>query len=139
MADGRQAVCLSKTGDLDIVNYAGKKRSVVSSGSLKTEFFTAEKPFEVDNHEAVSVTGCTQYLAVAKHEVSSSTNAVALLDRKGRFMSMASDCGIFQSYNRRNPIHRMEFCVWSRCVFLVAQNLKSAVSLYAVNSKRTAV
>ena len=54
-------------------------------------------------------------------------------------MSMASDGGDVQSYSLGNPIHRMEFCVTKRIVFLVAQNLFSAVSLYAVNSKRTAM
>ena len=138
-ADKKQVVCLNKIGVLDIVNYAGKYRAVVSTRSLIKEIFTADRPFQESHHETVSVTGCTQFLAVAKYERSSYIGTVALMDRKGRFMSMASDSGIVQRYAMGNPIHRMEFCLSKRSVFLVAQNLFSAVSLFAVNSKSMSV
>ena len=113
---------------------------MIPNGSLKEIFFTTESPFLDNCHEAISVTGCTQYLAISKHNIDTCISTIALLNRQGRFLSQVSDSGVIQKQQwRGNPIHRMEFCSLKKCVFIVAQNLFSAVSLYVVNPKKTAV
>ena len=54
-------------------------------------------------------------------------------------MSQTSDRRVLQLRTGGNPIHRMEFCIVKKCVLLVAQNLFSVVSLFAVNPKKKAV
>ena len=112
---------------------------MTSNGSLKEIFFTKKTRFQAKYHGAISVTGCTRYLAVSKHEANTCISTIALLDRQGRFMSQASDSGVLQQRWRGNPLHRMEFWSVKKCVLLVAQNLYSVISLYAVNPKKIAV
>ena len=123
-ADENQVVWLNMKGNLDIVSYSTcNKKALTSNGSLKEIFFTFENLFRNKYNEAVSITGCTRYLAVSKHDTNSCISTIALLDRQGRFMSRVSDSGVLQLGWRDNPIHRMEFWSVKKCVLLVAQNL----------------
>ena len=137
-ADDRQLACLSDRGDLDLVAYKAKSLTVKSVNDLKQEFFRADKQFEAANHEAVSITGCAQYLAVAKSCISECTNTVALLNRNGKLLSTSNDNGYSKPLPRKTPIHNMQFIIVKHRIYLVTQNLFSFVSLYLINPKSKA-
>ena len=122
-ADDRQLACLTDRGDLDLVDYRAKLHTVKSVNDLKQAFFRADKQFEAANHEAVSITGIAQYLAVAKSCISECTNTVALLNRNGKLLSTSNDNGYSKPLPRKTPIHNMQFIVLKHRIYLVAQNL----------------
>ena len=137
-ADDRQLACLSDRGDLDLVDYRAKSHTVNSVNDLKQVLFPPDKQFYAANHEAVSITGCTQYLAVAKSCISECSNTVALLNRNGKLLSTSNDNGYSKPLPRKTPIHNMQFIVLKHRIYLVAQNLFTFVSLFLINPKSQA-
>ena len=88
--------------------------------------------------EAVTLTGCSQYLAVASFIFKHKSTTVSLLTRDGKFMSKATDSGNPKFEGGHNTTHRMEFSLYGRRLYLIAQSLFTYVNLYVVNDKRQA-
>ena len=137
-ADDRQFACLTDRGDLNLVDYKAKPHTVKSVNDLRQVLFPSDRPFKANNHESVSITGCTQYLAVAKSCIKECTSTVALLNRNGIVLSTSHDNSHYKSIARNAPIHNMQFIVLKRRIFLVAQNLYSVVRLFLINPKNKA-
>ena len=136
-ADCQYLVCLSKDGKLDILRHRGKNSRAICSEEISKRAF-ADTPFAVGKNVAIALTGCTQYLAVVTYNHESKTNSTFLLDRRGKVKSKATDMAQAISLSGPNPVHRMEFTVHEKCIYLVAQNLFSFLNLYLVNPLRTA-
>ena len=134
-ADLSDLVCLSISGDLDIIKYSHQHCRVTKSSKLKVAAFPADRPFEVNNYEAVALTGCTRYLAAATCFRRDFTIRLYLMNRSGRILAIDTDRANAKFPSGPNPIHRMEFCVSKTRIFIVTQNLFSFVSLYLVNPK----
>ena len=130
-ADQSDLVCLSMSGDLDIVKYTLKECLVIKSSYFKEAAFPTNRKFEERQHEAVALTGCTRYLAATTFFEVEFTSRLYLIDRSGKLLGMDSDRANARSGS--NPVHRMEFCVSKKRIFIVIQNLFSFVSLYLVN------
>ena len=105
---------------------------------LFRSLFHESSPFATKITEAVAITGCSQYLAVASFSNIDKTSTICLLDRQGRFMSRTTDEGKLVFLDASNTIHRMEFTVFKRHVYLVALSLFTFVSLYLINPRRKA-
>ena len=130
-------VCLSVKGQLEIVRYTSTSKSPRCI-ELKDHLFHKSSPFATKITEAVAITGCSQYLAVASFSNIDKTSTICLLDRKGRFMSRTTDEGKPVFLGGPNTIHRMEFTVFEKHVYLVALNLFTFVSLYLINPRSRA-
>ena len=61
-----------------------------------------------------------------------------LLDRRGKVLSKATDQAKAESPSGPSPVHRMEFSIESKSLYILAQNLFSFASLYLINPKRKA-
>ena len=132
-ADPKDLVCLSMTGDLEIVKYRLKHSRVNKSSQFKEAAFPMDRQFEAKQHEAVALTGCTQYLAAATYCYRDFTNRIYLMNRLGRLLGMDNDQANAKSPSGANPVHRMEICVSIKRIFIVTQNLFGFVSLYLAN------
>ena len=130
-ADRSDLVCLSVSGDLDIVKYTLKHSRVTKSSEFKVAAFTPDMQFEASKHEAVALTGCKRYLAAATYCSRDFTSRIYLMNRSGKLLSMDTDRANAKSGS--NPVHRMEFRVSKKHLFIVRQNLFGFVSLYLVN------
>ena len=53
------------------------------------------------------------------------------MNRSGRLLGMDTDRA--NALTSSNPVHRMEFCVSKKRIFIVTQNLFGFVSLYLAN------
>ena len=132
-ADRDCIYCLSRAGDLDFVHYNIKASQVVKTTELKAAAFPEGKEFSLDSHEAVSIAGSSDYIAVATFTNADYINIVWLLDRKGKLMSSAAD--VDKGGVSFNVFHRMEFCQANKCGYLLAQSLFNFVSLFLINPK----
>ena len=130
-ADRSDLVCLSVSGDLDIVNFTMKRSRVIKSSQFKEAAFPTDRQFEASQNEAVALTGCTRYLAAATYCYRDLTSRIYLMNRSGRLLGMDSD--LANNRSGSNPVHRMEFCVSKQLIFIITQNLFAYVSLYLVN------
>ena len=136
-ADKKYLVCLSQDGNLDTVSHRSKSRHVMHSSEVNKQAF-ADSPFGVGKNVAIALTGCSRYLAVATYNHESNSNSMFLLSRQGKVKSKVT--GIVHTISRtsHNPVHRMEFIIYEKCIYLVAQNLFAVVSLFLVNPRRAA-
>ena len=135
-ADRDCLYCLSKEGDLDYLYYKKNDSQVVKTSKLKVAAFPANKGYSVNQHEAVSMTGNSKYIAVATFTGVGNINKVWLLDRKGNVLNSAVD--VNKGGMSSNTFHRMEFRQSNKCDYLVAQNLFNLASLFLINPKRKA-
>ena len=133
--DHSDIVCLGIKGQLEIVSCTSISPRCID---LKDHLFHESSPFATKITEAVAITGCSQYLAVASFSNIDKTSTICLLDRKGRFMSRTTDEGKPVFLGGPNTIHRMEFTVLEKHVYLVALNLFTFVSLYLINPRSRA-
>ena len=137
-ADDKELVCLNDIGNVEIVGYKSKNTNFVSSVDLSDHLLPELGCFAESKTEATTVTGCSQYLAVASHIERDKSNIVCLLDRRGRFQSKATDSENATFSRGPNNIHRMEFSFFEKRLFLVTQHLFNFVSLYVINPLKTA-
>ena len=105
---------------------------------MSHNLFNIDTQYEAKKTEAVTVTGSSRYLAVACFIGIDKSTTICLLTRNGRFLSKANDRGNPKFEGGPNTTHRMEFSVYDRCVYLIAQSLFTYVNLYVINDKRKA-
>ena len=136
-SDGSVLYCLSSAGHIDIVKYRLANSQAIRSSDMHIAAFNESKTLS-QNHRAVALTGTRGYLAAATYDRETiKSNTLWLMDRRGKILSKANDCGESKD-GTAQTIHRMEFCVVNKHLYLFTQQLFCISTLFLINPRRRA-